>query len=155
MNNLQLIELDAPWRRTVQGHPTQRQREMTMTQYKCLLCACSTPTRNMVRRHISDVHKKNERVTCNLCGGSFKNIHSLKSHQYKCRKKQGNLFSQSSVSLLKPVSEEEAIRDDEQRGASVSNTDPKPIRMENVRGACDTKDSGQIDCDNDPLSLLM
>ena len=154
MNNLQLIELDAPWRRTVQGHPTQRQREMTMTQYKCLLCACSTPTRNMVRRHISDVHKKNERVTCDLCGGSFKNIHSLKSHQYKCRKKHGNPFSQSPVSMPKPVSEEKAIRDGQHWGTYINNTDPKTIKMENIRGAFDTEDSGQIDC-NDPLWLLM
>ena len=139
----------------VQGHPTQGQREVTLNHFKCLLCAYRTPTRNVIRRHISDVHKKTERVNCNICGGSFKHIHSLKSHQIKCRRKHGNSCSQNnSLFMLKSVNEEKVSRDGEDRDAYISDSDPKTIKKENARGDGDAEDSGQIDSDSDPLSLL-
>ena len=142
----------------VQGHPTQGQREVTLNHFKCLLCAYRTPTRNVIRRHISDVHKKTERVNCNICGGSFKHIHSLKSHQIKCRRKHGNSCSQNnSLFMLKPiksVNEEKVSRDGEHRDAYISDSDPKTIKKENVGGDGHVADIEQKDSDSDPLSLL-
>ena len=129
-------------------------------QHQCLLCAYNTRNRKRMRQHVGDVHKTNERVNCNLCGGSYKNVHSLKSHQSICRRKNGN--QDNPLSLLKPVksvNEEKASGDGdaevgEQRDAYISDSDPKTIKKENVRGDGDAEDGGQIYSDSDPLSLL-
>ena len=84
-----------------------------MTKYRCLLCDYNTSGKRwMIRQHVSNVHKKFERVSCDLCGNSLKNINSLRSHLTKCRKKHGITLSQNNPhSLLRPVSEEKETVD--------------------------------------------
>ena len=55
---------------------------------------------------------------------------------------------------IKSVNEEEVSRDGENRDACISDSDPKTIKKENVRGDGDAEDSGQIDSGSDPISLL-
>ena len=101
-----------------------------------------------MRQHVSNVHKTNERVSCDICGSSLKNISSLKSHLTKCRKKHGISLSDHNypLSLLKPVSQQEIKSDDS--GIS-DNTPASLLKKENVIGDSNDSDEGvQRDCDS-------
>ena len=130
------------FRRTV-GVPGYFQGQRERTQYQCLLCNYNTSgKRRLIRQHVSNVHKTSERVSCDLCGNSFKNINSLKSHLTKCRKKHGIILSQNNPhSLLRPVREEKETVDcdgdvSEQRNSIISEISPlsilKTIKKEKV-----------------------
>ena len=105
-----------------------------------------------MRQHVSNVHKTNERVSCDICGSSLKNISSLKSHLTKCRKKHGISLSDHHypLSILKPVSKEEVKSDDS--GIS-DNTPASLLKRENVIGDSNDSDEG-VQRDGDPFLLV-
>ena len=99
-----------------------------------------------MRQHVSNVHKTNERVSCDICGSSHKNISALRSHQTKCRRKHGIPLSSHNqpLSILKPVSNEEVKSDD---SGITDNSSASLLKKENVIG--DDSDEGvQRDCDS-------
>ena len=90
--------------------PGHSQGQRGMTNYQCLLCAYNTSGKRwMMRQHVSNVHKTNERVSCDICGSSHKNVSALRSHQTKCRRKHGISLSDHNypLSVLKPVCQQE------------------------------------------------
>ena len=112
----------------------------------------------MIRQHVSNVHKTNERVSCDICGSSLKNISSLKSHLTKCRKKHGIPLSSHNhpLSLLKPVKSviQEEVRSDD---SGISDNTPvsmlKTTKKEKAIGDSNDSDEG-VQRDNDPFLLI-
>ncbi len=131
------------------GH-SQGQEGMTVTEYQCLLCAYNTTGgRWMMRNHMSNVHV-NERVSCDICGRSLKNIRTLKVHLIKCRRKQETSLScqNNPLSLLKTASDEEVNSDDrDKRNSLISSNTPvsllKTIKKENVIDDSNDVDVGE------------
>jgi len=67
--------------------------------YYCLMCEFSNLSKKNVRRHV-EVHVPSMRHFCNLCNRSYKNRHSLRSHNSKVHKKVINDISEFLPSNL-------------------------------------------------------